>query len=267
MKTIKLLVATALIAIVGTSCSRVAPNYQGVLMEDFGKNGKSDFKLVKGRVWTTMPGTELFQVPLFEQRADFEKPLTLKAADNTAFSSKPTYSYSVIEQRSIDVVFQNKQIGSGDEFMKSLEDRILEPKVYDIMKEASRRFLTDSLMATGGNLRYEEYVQELVSKEFESKGLKLLTFSCQLSFSDKVTAKIDNRNEVNTNISVLDQQIVEQKKRNELASLQAEENIIRSRGITPQILQEQAINKWTGVSPTTVLSNGNGFVVPIPSVK
>lgn len=36
-----------------TSCSRVAPNFQGVLMEDFGKNGKSDFKLVKGRVWTS----------------------------------------------------------------------------------------------------------------------------------------------------------------------------------------------------------------------
>jgi hypothetical protein len=83
----------------------------------------------------------------------------------------------------------------------------------------------------------------------------------------KVTAKIDNRNEVNTNISVIDQQIVEQRKINELASLRAEENIIRSRGITPQILQEQAINKWNGVSPTTVLSNGNGFVVPIPNVK
>ena len=262
-----ILVVLAAILLFATSCSRVAPNYQGVLMEDFGKNGKSDFKLVKGRVWTMMPGTELFQVPLFEQRADFENALTLKAADNTEFKSKPNYSYAVIEQRAIDVVFQNKQIGSGDEFMKSLEDRILEPKVYDIMKEASRRFLTDSLMATGGNLKYEEYVQELVAKEFELKGLKLLTFSCQLSFSEKVTAKIDNRNEVNTNISVLDQQIVEQKKRNELASLQAEENIIRSRGITPQILQEQAIRKWTGTPPSTILSNGNGFVVPIPNVR
>lgn len=247
-----------------TSCTRVAPNYQGVLMEDFGKNGKQDFKLVKGRVWTVAPGTELFQVPLFEQRAAFEGSLSLKAADNTEFSSKPNYSYSVIEQRAVDVVFQNKQIGSGDEFMKSLEDRILEPKVYDIMKEASRRFLTDSLMSTGGNLRYEEYVQQLVEKEFEAKGLKLLTFSCQLNFSEKVTAKIDNRNEVNTNISVLDQQIVEQTKKNELAELQAQENIIRSRGITPQILQEQAIQKWNGVAPTTVLSNSNGFVVPVP---
>ena len=51
---------------------------------------------------------------------------------------------------------------------------------------------------------------------------------------------------MNTNISVLDQQIAEQRKRNELAELQAQENIIRSRGITPEILQQQAIEKWNG---------------------
>lgn len=232
-----------------TSCERVAPNFQGVLMENYGKNGKSDFSLQKGRVNTMAPGSELFQVPLFEQRAKFDKPLHLKAADNTAFASNPTYSYAVIENRAVDVVFQNKQIGSGDEFMKALEDNILETKIYDIMKEESRKYTTDSLMANGGSLKFEERVQLLVEKEFEAKGLKLITFSSQLEFSDKVTAKIDSRNEVNTNISVLDQQIAEQRKRNELELLKTEQNIIRSRGITPQLLQEQFIDKWDGKTP------------------
>ncbi len=61
--------------------------------------------------------------------------------------------------------------------------------------------------------------------------------------------KIDTRNEVNTNVSVIDQQIIEQRKRNELAALQAEENIIKSRGITPQLLQQQFIERWNGASP------------------
>lgn len=236
----------AIVLMTMTSCERVAPNYQGVLMENYGKAGKSDFSLVKGRVNTASPGTELFQVPLFEQRANFEKPLSLKASDNTAFSSAPNYSYSVIEQRAVDVVFQNKQLKSGDDFMKSLEDNILEPKIYDIMKEESRRYTTDSLMAQGGSLKFEESVQKLVEAEFEKRGLKLTTFSSQLDFSDKVKAKIDTRNEVNTNISVLDQQIQEQRKRNELAQLKAEENKILSTGITPQILQQQFIDKWDG---------------------
>ena len=34
------------------SCTRVEPNYVGVLMENYGKSGKSDFSLQKGKVNT-----------------------------------------------------------------------------------------------------------------------------------------------------------------------------------------------------------------------
>lgn len=247
MKKLSLLLV---ISVMLYSCGeRVAPNYIGVLMENYGKNGKEDFSTTKGRVNTLSPGTELFQVPLWEQRAQYgkseeDKVLHLKAADNTEFSAQPTYSYQVIEKRAVDVVFQNKQLGSGDEFMKALEDNILEMNIRDIMKEESRKYSTDTLMANGGSLRFEEVVQGKVEKLFDSKGLKLNTLSCQLDFSDKVKAKIDSRNEVNTNVSVLDQQIIEQRKRNELAALKAEEQKIISSGLTPQILQQQFYEAW-----------------------
>lgn len=233
-----------------TSCERVAPNYVGVLMENYGKEGKSDFTLQKGRVNVMAPGTELFQVPLWEQRADFgERVLHLKAADNTEFTSTPLYSYKVIEKRAIDVVFDNKHLGGGSDFMKALEDNILETKIYDLMKEESRKYTTESLMADGGSLKFENAVQEIVRKAFDEKGLELMTFSCQLDFSDKVKQKIDSRNEVNTNISVIDQQIAEQKKRNELAELKAQENLILSRGLTKEVLTQQFIDKWDGKTP------------------
>lgn len=239
----------AMVAVM-SSCSRVAPNYYGVLMEDYGKNGKSDYSKQQGKVVTVWLGTELFQVPAFDQRGDFGKrPLELKAADNTEFSSTPLYSYRALESRVVDLVFQNSRLGSGKEFMETLEDNVLEPLINDIIKEESRRFSTDTLMANGGSLRFEKNVQKLVKKAFEDKGLELITFSCNLDFSDKVKSKIDSRNEVNTNISVLDQQIAEQKKRNELAELKAQENLIISRGITQQLLQQQFIEKWDGKTP------------------
>ena len=78
----------ALFAIVlFTSCERVAPNYAGVLMENYGKQGKEDFKIVSGKVSTWELGTELFQVPLFDQRGEFAEAVTLKAADNTEFKA------------------------------------------------------------------------------------------------------------------------------------------------------------------------------------
>lgn len=250
----RLLLFVALLLTI-TSCERVAPNYYGILMQNFGKNGKADYSQSQGRVWTASPGTELFQVPAFEQRAQFNedngtpKVLHLKAADNTEFNASPLYSYRVIKDRAIDVVFQNSQLGSGDDFMRSLENNVLEPHIHDLIKERSRAFTTDNLMADGGSLKFEKDIETVVKKSFEEKGLELITFSANLDFSEKVKSKIDSRNEVNTNVSVIDQQIIEQKKRNELAELKTQENIIISRGITQQLLQQQFIEKWDGKTP------------------
>ena len=180
---------------------------------------------------------------------EFAEAVTLKAADNTEFKACPTYSYKVIKNRAIDVVFDNKHIGRGSDFMSSLEDNILEPRIYDLIKEESRKHKTDSLMADGGSLVFEKRLEQIVDMEFEKRGLQLLTFSAQLEFSEKVREKIDSRNEVNTNISVLDQQIEEQKKRNELEQLKTEQALIQSKGLTKEILYKQFIDKWDGKSP------------------
>lgn len=251
----KYLILAVLAAVVLTSCERVAPNYAGVLMENFGKAGKEDFSIVSGRVNVMAPGTELFQVPLFDQRGEFASPVTLKAADNTEFSARPTYSYKVIKSRAIDIVFDNKHIDKADTengkdgFMQSLEDNILEPRIFDLVKEESRKHKTDSLMADGGSLLFEKKLEYIVEKEFEKRGLQLLSFSAQLEFSSKVREKIDSRNEVNTNISVLDQQIEEQKKRNELEELKTQQALIKSRGLTREILYQKFIDKWDGKTP------------------
>lgn len=266
-KTISLIAVVVLFAF--SSCERVAPNYYGVLMENFGKSGKSDYSRQQGRVNTMSPGMELFQVPAWEQRANFtddngnERILKLKASDNTEFSAKPIYSYKAIEGKVVDLVFQNSRLGSGDGFMRALEDNVLEPRMYDIIKEESRRYTTDTLMAQGGGLLFEQRVQEVIRKAFADAGLELISFSSNLDFSEKVKQKIDTRNEVNTNISVLDQQIAEQRKRNELAELQTQENIIKSRGITEELLQQQAISKWNGVLPSTWSGSGLPFVKAI----
>jgi hypothetical protein len=244
------MLAVLLIGVVLVGCgTRVEPNYAGVLMENYGKDGKEDFSLQKGKVSDWQWGSELYQVPLWEQRAGFEEPVSLKAADNTAFTSSPIYSFKVIENRAIDVVFDNKQLGSGGDFIKALQDNILETKILDIMKEASRTYSTDDLMASGGSIKFENAVQDLVRAEFDKRGLELISFSAQLNFSEKVTAKIDSRNEVNTNITVLDQKIEEQRKQNQLEELVKQQNLIRSAGITPALLQQQFIEKWDGKTP------------------
>lgn len=238
-----------------TSCERVEPNHQGVLMTDYGKNGKSDFHLVNGRVNMLGFGLQLYQVPLYQLRGEFSEMITLKASDNTEFSARPVYSYRVIKEKSIDVVFDNKHIDGTGDFMDNLEDNVIEPRVFDLLKEESRKHHTNELMSDGGSLNFEKIIEEVIKKDLEKRGLELLTFSAQLEFSDKVRERIDSRNEVSTNLTVLDQQIEEQKKRNELEKLKAEQNIIRSQGITDKLLIEAFIDKWDGKTPIYIYDN------------
>ena len=104
-------------------------------------------------------------------------------------------------------------------------------------------------MAEGGSLLFEKKLERIVEQEFEKRGLQLIVFSAQLEFSKAVREKIDSRNEVNTNISVLEQQISEQKKRNELEQLKTEQALITSRGLTKEILYKRFIDKWDGKTP------------------
>ncbi len=231
----------ALCLILLSACERVQPNYAGVLMENFGKSGKSDYTVVTGRVSTFAAGTELFQVPLWEQRTSFDKDMHLQASDKTAFTCLPSYSYRIQKERAVDVVFNNSHLGSGEDFLADLQTNVLNARIYDVLKDLSRAYNTDYLMAEGGSLKFEKQALDQVRTRFDSIGITLETFTAQLNFSDKVTEKIDSRNEVDQNIAVIDKQIMEQRKRNELAALQAEENRIISAGITPQLLQQQFI--------------------------
>lgn len=244
----KLVLLLSVVVLLASCKTRVEPNHYGVLMENFGKKGKEDYSLQSGRVSDWQRSTKLFQIPAWEQRAKFETEMHLEAADKTAFTSIPSYSYIINKNRAVDVVFNNAQL-DDDKFMPALENNVLETRIYDIMKDVSRKYPTDTLMATGGNMRFENEVRSLVVAEFDKIGVELRTFTAPLTPSEKVKERIDTRNEVNTNLSVLDQQIQEQKKKNELAALQRDYDLILSAGITPQLLQKQFIEKWDGKTP------------------
>ena len=47
-------------------CNRPEPNYEGVLMTEYGRNGINSFKIVTGAQGMLGPGSELYQVPMWE---------------------------------------------------------------------------------------------------------------------------------------------------------------------------------------------------------
>lgn len=120
MKKFKFLLAFLMLSMLTISCSKTNPNYTGVLRENFGRNGKQDFKIVYGRIWTFWPGTTLYEVPQWQQRAGYESRSTLKDGDNTELYVTPKYSYKIIPEKAINVVFNNANLKSGISFSRAL---------------------------------------------------------------------------------------------------------------------------------------------------
>ena len=71
---------------------------------------------------------------------------------------------------------------------------------------------------------------------------------------------LDKRLEVSTNVSTLEQEIIEQKKKNELEQLRTDFALIQSKALTPEILQKKWIDKWDGKLPQYY----GGGQLPIP---
>ena len=266
-KTIKLLVLCLLVGILMSSCGTVVkPNYGGVLMQNYGKAGKSDYTEESGRVSTWGMGTELFQVPLWQQRASVEDTLYMQDSKNNEMTCYPKYAYSVTKGKLVDVVFNNSQIAKensadGESFLKHVEDNVLEMAIYDIIKEQSRKHLADSLMNNGGSLKFEKECEDIIRKAFADKGFTLEAITIQLTYSNKIMETLDKRLEVSTNVSTLDQEIIQQRKKNELEQLRTEFALIQSKALTPEILEARRIEKWDGHYPTYY--SGTGLPLPI----
>lgn len=105
---------------------------------------------------------------------------------------------------------------------------------------------------TSGSLVYEKAVESILRKEFEVIGLNLKTFSCQLEFTQAVTERIDARNEVNTNVQVIDQKIIEQTKQLELSRITAEIEMVpllvaKKNGVLEEYVKIKSFEAWKEV--------------------
>lgn len=233
-----------LIAISMVSCrTRVQPNHHGVLMENFGKDGKGDYSLVKGRVMDWGRSRQLWQVPAWEQRAKFDSVMHLESSDKTQFTCMPSYSYWIIENKAVDVVFKNAQLDNNN-FLTALENNVLETKLYDVAKDISRKYSTDTLMATGGSMKYENEVRSIIEKKFDSIGVHLESFTLQPQPTKGIQDRIDDKNKLTAELAIVEMEIRKQEKKNELARKEKEYNEIQSQGYTPQILQIKFYEAW-----------------------
>lgn len=260
MKKILKVVAIAILSVSISSCSNVEPNYEGVLMENYGRNGKSDFSVVTGKQWTIYPGTSLYQVPMFETSGD-PQAVQVSAKDAGVFSVDPSYQYQAIRGKGVDIVFSYKHLGINEPevMMDNVEGAILNKLVTNAYREEARKYTTDSLM---NNLNtFEKEVEFRLKKEFEVKNFQLNNLTSGLRPPKSMANAIESRNNAIQKAEQVKNELQVSKMNLEKAKIDAEANKIKSQGLDSKLLQEKWIEAIRNTENKVIITDGKTPVI------
>lgn len=241
-----------------SSCgmNRVQTNYEGVLQTNYGRNGIEDFKIVTGAQGILWAGQELYQVPMWEQKAD-PPAMTITARDAGQFTVDPTYGYEALRGKGRDIAFNYKHVGldgEGDAAMNNIEVNILNPLILNAYREEARNFTTDSLMKNLG--RYEAAVEGRLRAEFQAKFFKIKTLTSGLQPPKSMADAIEARNNAILKAEKVKNDLEVARMNLEKDKIDAEANKIRTSGLSNANLQEKYIEMLRTTDNKVIITDG-----------
>lgn len=253
--------AVAVIApLILLSCNRPEPNYEGVLMTDYGRNGIESFKVVTGAQGLLGPGSELYEVPMWEQKGDPET-VQITTKDAGTFTVDPAYTYSPIRGKGPNIVldYKNYNVHNPDDFFELVESNILNKRVTDAYRETARNYTTDSIM---NNLSgFESSVEEKLKAEFENKYFLLTTLTSGLMPPPSMIAAVENRNKAIQEANTVKNELETSRMLLEKAKIDAETNRVKSDGLTKEVLQAQWIEAIRTSSNRIIITDGRTPII------
>lgn len=265
-----LLVFAAISSLSSCACNRVEPQFEGVLSSNWGRNIK-DYKIVQGKVGVlAVNGSEkLYKIPMYEQAGQLQQTV-ITSKDGQAFKIEPRYRYSAMKGHGPEIAFKyshisakdvgedtDKATAEGDSFLDAVEERALEPQIYDAYREIAREYATDSLL---NNVNaFEKRVEARLTEAFMASHFVLLSLSSNLEPPSSMIEKIEARNNVAQEIGKAQQELNLSRIALEKAKIDAQADIERSKGLTPEILQ---LEYYKAIKPTDkVITDGKTPVI------
>ena len=241
-------------------CNRPEPNYEGVLMTEYGRNGINSFKIVTGAQGMLGPGSELYQVPMWEQAGDPDV-VEITAKDAGVFTVDPSYTYTPIRGKGAEIVFnyKNYRIQDPETFFDNVEANVLNKRVTDAYREEARNYTTDSLMNNLG--KFELSVQRRLKEEFKTKFFDLTTLTSGLKPPASMLKAVEDRNKAIQEANRVKNELETSRMLLEKAKIDAETNKVQSVGLTKEILMQQYIEMLGKTSNKVIITDGKTPVI------
>lgn len=277
------LVLLALLVSTNSGCLKKVPSgYVGVKVYLLGgSKGVESEQLGVGRYWMGI-NEQLFLFPTFSQNyvwtqdvregSPTDESMSFQTVEGMSVSADVGITYSVRPEK-VSVVFQKYR-----KQMDEITDIYLRNMVRDAFVHLASTKPVEDVYGMGKAkllADVEERVRKQVGELFEIERIYLVG---DLRLPDQVTTALNLKIEATQKAQQVENQVREAKAEAQkqiakaegeakslllVAESQAKANKILAASITPEFVQYQALNKWNGVLPTTMIPGGTTPFVTI----
>lgn len=259
-----------------TGCyERVEPGNVGIIVNRLGdeKGVDQEVKGV-GRYWIGW-NEDLYTFPTFKQMKTYEDKFYFQLSDGTQIGHQLAISYKVNPTKVV-TIFQTYRKGVDE-----ITDQDLRQRIADILNRQGNLINTDKFI-DGGKSRLLDSVANAVKQEMEPVGIDIMAISWvgAPEYPDNVkraiNAKVEATQKTLQREQEVQQRIAEANMAREQArgeadavvlKAKAEADAIKLRGDAlrenPGVMELEAINKWNGVLPTTMIPGAAAPFVPV----
>lgn len=260
MKNLFKFICLALLAISTLSCTRIDAGHEGIKVNLYGdKKGIDEVSLVTGWVIFNPVTTKVYEYPTFVQTVDYPA-FTVNAKGGLAFTMDPTVSIKIIDGKTPDIF---------KKYRLKLED-IVNTTLYTVVVNACRiqvnKFTPDEITSNRDSV--EAAIENQLRIELETENFYLERLTTGLTYPNSIQEAIAAKDKATQDALRVERELeivkAEAEKKIVAARAEKEANELRTKALTPEILQQQWIEKWSGDVPKVITSDQAGLMLNLP---
>lgn len=257
MKNLFKFICLAILVISALSCTRIDAGHEGIKVNLYGdKKGVDEVSLVTGWVIFNPVTTKVYEYPTFVQTVDYPA-FTVNAKGGLAFTMDPTVSIKIIDGKTPDIF---------KKYRLNLED-IVNTTLYTVVVNACRiqvnKFTPDEITSNRDSV--ETAIENQLRIELENENFYLERLTTGLTYPNSIQEAIAAKDKATQDALRVERELeivkAEAEKKIVAARAEKEANELRTKALTPEILQQQWIERWDGTLPRVITSDDTSLML------
>lgn len=220
-----------------------------------------------GWVFYNQYTTSVFKYPTYIQRKNYEA-FNVNAKDASIFQMDPTIAYRLNPEKACDIFVKYRKD------IEDLENGYIRTCIFEAYRTCANQYTSDSLMSNRAN--FEADVRARLEKSLMSEGFIVEEFTSQITPPKSLSDMIDSKNRAVQSALKAENEVKEAEANAKIAKAkalgdaeamkikadaEAYYNRTISASLSPLIVQEDWIEKWNGVLPTTTTGNNASLMI------